>query len=116
MPKNHTGYDIESKDREGKIVRYIEVKGTSGAWGSDGVGVTAPEFEAARTHGERYWLYVVEYADTEGAVLHRVRDPAGTVSDFFFDGGWRAVAAQQDRQDSSSDSDDIENGSVENSD
>ena len=116
MHKNHTGYDIESKDGDGKTVRYIEVKGTSGAWGSDGVGVTAPEFEAAHTHGERYWLYVVEYADTEGAALYRVRDPAGTVSNFFFDGGWRAVAAPQERQDSSSDSDDIENGSVENSD
>ena len=116
MPKNHTGYDIESKDREGKTVRYIEVKGTSGAWGSDGVGVTAPEFEAARTHGERFWLYVVEYADTEEAVLYRVQDPARTVTHFFFDGGWRGVAALQGRKETSSDSDDIEHGSIGNPD
>ena len=91
MPPNNKGYDLESKDADGKV-RSIEVKGLSGAWGSDGVGMTAPEFNTARDREDSYWLYVVEYADTEEAVLHRIRNPARMVNRFFFDHGWRGVA------------------------
>jgi len=40
MPPKHPGYDIESKDNAGEIVRYIEVKSLSGDWGLDGAALT----------------------------------------------------------------------------
>jgi hypothetical protein len=92
MPPNHKGYDIESSDACGQVIRYIEVKALSGSWGSDGVGLTAPEFEKASACGATYWLYVVEYADTGEAELHAICDPARTVTHFFFDHGWRAAS------------------------
>ena len=87
---NNPGFDILSTDSAG-VERYIEVKSTGGAWDSMGVALTPTEFEFAKNRGDTYWLYVVEYADTDGARLHTICDPAGKVSQFFFDGNWRGV-------------------------
>ena len=91
MPPNHPGYDIESADESGHVVRYIEVKSVSGSWGSDGVGLTATQFAEATTRGESYWLYVVEQADTDDFVIHRIQNPAGRANRFFYDHGWREI-------------------------
>src|SRR5207247_1331861 len=34
MSHNNPGYDVESRDASGKVVRYIEVKSFSGMWGN----------------------------------------------------------------------------------
>jgi len=91
MPPNHEGYDLESCDDSGAIVRYIEVKSTAGQWGADGVGLTSPEFSCAQRLGEAYWLYVVEFADTGEARIHRIMNPAGRSKQFYFDRGWIGV-------------------------
>jgi hypothetical protein len=95
MPPGHEGYDLESCDASGAIVRYIEVKSTGGQWGGDGVGLTSPEFSCAQRLGEAYWLYVVEFADTGEARIHRITNPAGRSNQFFFDRGWIGVREEE---------------------
>jgi hypothetical protein len=89
MPTTFPGYDIESRDQSGEIARYIEVKSLSGLWGQEGVGLTSTEFAKARELGSRYWLYVVEQADTSDARIHRVQDPASKVDQYLYDDGWQ---------------------------
>ena len=62
------------------------------AWGSAGVGLTATEFNRAHELGERYWLYVVEWATSNKPKIHRIQDPAGKANCFFFDEGWAEVS------------------------
>jgi hypothetical protein len=95
-PHKHPGYDIESRDATGPIVRYIEVKSLSGAWGPLGVGLTRVEFEKAREMGGCYWLYVVERATQEDYQIYRIQDPAGKANQFFYDDGWADVSDSED--------------------
>ena len=92
MPKGHPGYDIESKEADGEIVRFIEVKGTGKPWGEAGVGLTNTEYDKARELREDYWLYVVERAGEKDQALYRINDPAGLVNRYFYDYGWRKLA------------------------
>ncbi len=92
MPANNPGYDIESTDRGGGR-RLIEVKGTRGRWDDMGVGLTSREFEEARKRGANYWLYVVEVGEGKRREIHRIQNPAEQIDRYFFDDGWRAVAA-----------------------
>jgi len=90
LPHNNPGYDVESRD--GDDIRYIEVKGTAGSWPVAGVAVSDSQFNKAWTEGERYWLYVVEYAlDDERARIHRIQNPTGAITEYRFDPGWRAL-------------------------
>ncbi|MBN2034600.1 MAG: DUF3883 domain-containing protein [Deltaproteobacteria bacterium] len=95
MPPKHPGYDIESKDNSGKIIRYIEVKSLSGDWGMDGAALTKPQFEKARELGDRYWLYVVERAPEEDHKIHPIQNPAQRVSQFIYDDGWKSVVLDE---------------------
>jgi hypothetical protein len=95
-PPKHPGFDIESRDANGAVLRFIEVKSLSGDWGSDGVGLTKTQFEKAREVGDRYWLYVVERADKSDAQIHCIHDPARRVDQFLFDDGWRDAADGND--------------------
>ncbi|HAB19509.1 MAG TPA: hypothetical protein DCE44_24140, partial [Verrucomicrobiales bacterium] len=92
MDHHHPGYEIESRDQTGEIARYIEVKSLSGQWGQDGVGLTSTEFAKARELGSRYWLYVVEQADTSNTRIHRIQDPASKVDQYLYDDGWQEEA------------------------
>src|SRR5439155_18524626 len=94
MPINHPGYDIESKDAVGEVARYIEVKSLGGKWGTLGVGLTETEFEKALSLGDRYWLYVVEDAESDDFVIYSIQNPACQVTDFRYDYGWRALAEE----------------------
>lgn len=97
MPHTHPGYDIESRLREdGPIERYIEVKSLTGSWTLIGVGLTHTEYEAALNHRERYWLYVVEHAQSSHARLTAIQNPASRVTEYFFDDGWRVVGTESD--------------------
>jgi hypothetical protein len=60
----HVGnsWDIESDDEQGRVARYIEVKGR-GPEGADVVTLTGPEWEAARRLGDQHWLFIVSLGD-----------------------------------------------------
>ena len=93
MPPKHPGYDIESKDSTGSVVRYIEVKSLSGNWGIDGAALTRPQFEKARELGDRYWLYVVEKAQQQDFKIHTIQNPAQRVNQFIYDDGWKNLTS-----------------------
>jgi hypothetical protein len=95
-PPNHPGYDIESMDATGEVVRYIEVKSLSGKWGSLGASVSKPQFEKASELGTRFWLYVVEQAQGSDFKIYRIQDPARQVNQFLYDTGWRALAEKDE--------------------
>jgi hypothetical protein len=89
--QHNRGYDLVSHLPDGTDERFIEVKGVAGAWGQRGVMVTPAQFEFALRHGDKAWLYVVEYALSEPK-LHRIQDFACRVWRFGFDDGWSDVA------------------------
>ena len=93
MPQTNKGYDIESRDRNGTVIRYIEVKAMSGSWDGYGVGLSAAQFEKAQMERKRFWLYVIENAGSDGETLHRIQDPTTRIVEFRFDDGWKDVAA-----------------------
>jgi hypothetical protein len=95
-PFHFPGYDIESKDSNGNIVRYIEVKATSGEWGSLGAALSKPQFTRAMELGDKYWLYVVECAGQETYRIYRIQDPAVRVNQYIYDDGWKVLKEEED--------------------
>jgi len=93
LEQGHPGYDIVSTNPRTGEQRLIEVKGIDGEWNRTGVGVTRTEFGNAQHFGEKYWLYVVEWAlDENAAHIRPIRNPATQVEEFMFDSGWRDLA------------------------
>ena len=68
---NNPGFDLYNEKED----MFIEVKGVSGefSW----VSMTMPQFDCAMEKREQYWLYVVEYAESDEPKLYRLHDPAG---------------------------------------
>lgn len=64
-------WDIESGDEQGRVARYIEVKGR-GPEDADVVTMTGPEWKAARRLGDQHWLYIVLLGD---GMLVMIRNP-----------------------------------------
>lgn len=96
MAQTHPGYDIVSHDPLAGEYRWIEVKGVAGEWNQTGVGLSRVQFSNAQNHGDRYWLYVVEFAtEPDDARVHAIRSPATQVTAFMFDGNWREAAADE---------------------
>jgi hypothetical protein len=91
MAHNHPGYDIESADASGRILRYIEVKTVADRWSTLGVGLSKVQFREAQQRGTSYWLYVVEDANQADEVPTRIQDPANQVNQFLYDDGWREL-------------------------
>ena len=90
---NNPGFDIDSFDEEGTLVRRIEVKSTAGPWGERGVAMSRSQYAENEDKADLFWLYVVEYAsDNARARVHRLRNPAADIGAYFFDNGWRALA------------------------
>ncbi|SHG32379.1 protein of unknown function [Desulfacinum infernum DSM 9756] len=81
-----------TRDSDGRVVRYIEVKSMSGPWTDTYAVLSRPQFEAARKFGEAFWLYVVERAQTDDFRIHRIQNPIGRANHFMFDDGWRVTA------------------------
>lgn len=96
MPHKNRGYDIESRDGSGNIVRYIEVKSFSGAWNMTYAVLSRPQFDKASTLGDAFWLYVVERAEFEDFRIHRVQNPAQKANHFMFDDGWKNIVERDD--------------------
>jgi len=92
MSHTNPGFDVDSRDANGRTLRYIEVKGLGGEWGERGVTMSKTQFDFAREHKDQSWLYVVEFAcDPRRQKLWRIQDPASTANKFGFDHGWRNV-------------------------
>lgn len=92
MPFNNEGFDLQRAAADGSM-DYIEVKGQSGLWTEMGIVLTPAELQYAQRFRERYFLYVVEFAnDRERRTLYRIQDPFGRVMQFRFDSGWKAIA------------------------
>ena len=69
------GYDLESYDKEGILLRAIEVKGKT----SDHDGeITPNEWKVAERLRDDYWLYVVDDA-IDNPRLFKVQDPFGKI-------------------------------------
>ena len=82
----------ELYDNSGVVSRYIEVKSMSGRWNNTYGVLSRPQFEKAREIGDRFWLYVVERAESDDFQVHRVQGVALKANRFMFDDGWRAMA------------------------
>jgi hypothetical protein len=92
MDHDNEGYDVLSEDEQGQL-RYIEVKGTDGAWDALGVGITAPQFRCAQNQRSGFWLYVVENARSESPPApYCINDPVSLITQYRFDAGWKALA------------------------
>ena len=94
MPHGNTGYDVESADAGGQIVRYIEVKSLTGSWSDTYAVLSAPQFETAHSMDDDFWLYVVERAQREDFRIHRIPNPALNATEFMFDSGWSALGEE----------------------
>ena len=101
LAHNHPGWDIDSFDVRrveseggaGVPSRMIEVKGIRGPWTRQGVAISRRQLEAAEQYRERYWLYVVEFADDHArARIHPIHNPFARITQFWFDSGWRQLA------------------------
>jgi hypothetical protein len=92
MPHNNPGYDVESRDTSGKLLRYIEIKSLSGQWSNTFAVLSRPQFDKANDLRESFWLYVVERAQRDDFEIHRIQNPALKANHFMFDDGWRATA------------------------
>ena len=100
-PLNNPGYDLFEVGEDGKPTLWCEVKAMTRSLHERPVGLSRKQFEFAREHGEAYWLYIVEHADTDSARIVRIQDPAGKARTFTFDHGWLAAAeVDQDQIDS----------------
>lgn len=96
MPFNNEGFDLQRTTADGST-EYIEVKGQSGLWTEIGIVLTPAELQYALRFRERYFLYVVEFAnEPERRTLYRIQDPFGKVMQFRFDSGWKAIAMKTD--------------------
>ena len=88
-PKGNPGYDLWELDRDGKPVKYVEVKTMSGTFENRPATLSKTQFEFAQKHQGAYWLYVVENAgDPAQRNLVRIKNPAGKAQTFTFDRGW----------------------------
>jgi hypothetical protein len=96
MEHSNEGYDIESFLADGKLDRYIEVKGVSGAWSDFGVAVSRRQFQQAQEESSAFWLYVVEYAlEPNRAQIYAIQNPTNLIDEYWFDGGWREYATER---------------------
>lgn len=86
------GFDVLSTDERGDIVRRIEIKSIGGPWTETGVLMSKRQHEEAVEFPGSFWLYVVENArDDDLYEIHRIPNPAESITHFGFDDGWRVV-------------------------
>jgi hypothetical protein len=91
-PPNHPGFDLFEGEALEFPVRFVEVKSKKGPW-SGLVALSDEQFHLADSERERYWLYVVEFAEQPNKRrVHRIQDPAGKARHFTYDSGWKALA------------------------
>ena len=72
MPHNNKGYDIESRDTDGRLL-FIEVKGRVA--GASDFTVTASEILYGLNNADRHILALVEVADDDSTAVRYLYDP-----------------------------------------
>jgi len=87
------GYDLLSLPPSGNEPIYIEVKGLSNAWDQSEAVLTSNEFAVARQLGERYYLYVIDFAGQPNERLFTIKNPANRPTHFAYDAGWQGTSA-----------------------
>lgn len=92
MPHSNAGFDVESYDERGELVRRIEIKSTGGQWSIAGVMLSRRQHQQAVKDGDLFWLYVVENARDDNFKIYRIQNPASRIDYFGFDGDWKDVA------------------------
>ena len=76
------GFDLLAE--RGAEQRCVEVKGRSGSASRTGIELTGGELDAARLHGDDYWLYVVEHCeDGVGSLYDAWQNPEKVFRDSF---------------------------------
>jgi len=90
-PQNNEGFDLV-KFANGQECAWCEVKAMKGTLHDRPATMSHAQFKFAQTHGNAYWLYVVEHAGSDKARIVRIQDPAGKAKTFTFDKGWLDVA------------------------
>jgi hypothetical protein len=73
------GWDLQYENENGEMI-VVEVKGTAGPM-FGGFDITVGEWNAARIHQDRYWLYLVADCSTVHAEIERIQNPAKRVDD-----------------------------------
>ena len=90
------GFDIKVKSGDEDI--FVEVKSTQGAWNNTGVGLSSRQFELSQKEKSNYWLYIVEYADTEEPKVYKLVNPSEKIDAFYFDQNWKELAVQEEQE------------------
>ncbi|AWS41691.1 DUF3883 domain-containing protein [Streptosporangium sp. 'caverna'] len=101
MAHSNAGFDVESYDKRGELVRRIEIKSTGGQWSIAGVMLSRRQHQQAVKDGDLFWLYVVENAQGDDFKVYRIQNPASRIDYFGFDGGWKDVAEPDVERDES---------------
>ena len=84
--QNNAGYDLYNPEEDGKVV---EVKSMSGSLEDRPATMTRTQFHTALELSEKYWLYVVEYADDPTrSRIRKIQNPAQRVQTFTFNRSW----------------------------
>lgn len=91
-PTNNKGFDILEKDKNGNVIRYIEVKTLTGEWGTGGVGITIDQLKFALSTQDKWWLFVVKGINTEHIEVFQFKNPVIDATSFMFDNSWRQLA------------------------
>ena len=91
-PTNNPGFDLYQGATMETATRWCEVKAMTGTLNDRPIGISRTQFDWAKRHRDRFWLYVVERARTSDARVVRIQDPVGKAKTFTFDHGWRSVA------------------------
>lgn len=73
------GYDIKSFDNDGNEI-FIEVKSTKGK-NKEIFDITHNEWQAAKIHGKKFWIYIVVNALTKPIIQNRIENPNQFVND-----------------------------------
>ncbi|MBP5953412.1 sacsin N-terminal ATP-binding-like domain-containing protein [Pseudomonas sp. P42] len=95
-PQGNPGFDLYEAGRDGKEIRWVEVKSMTGSLENRPVGLSRRQFDFARERGAAYWLYVVEYAtDPAKSQVLRIQNPVAHAQTFTFDHGWSQIAQTQ---------------------
>lgn len=93
MEHHNKGFDVISRDATGDVIRYIEVKATSGKWSSRGVAVSSSQVDYNRHLGDLFWLYVVEDVEAKGhESIYTIRNPADYIDYYMFDSNWKTLS------------------------
>lgn len=96
MAHENQGYDIESYSPDGKLERYIEVKGLSGAWSGFNVSISRAQHKKATRERASFWLYVVEFAlEPDRSRVFAIQDPGELIDQYWFDDGWKTLSKER---------------------